>query len=178
MAEERTLARPYAEAVFDLARAGDALQRWSEALETLAAIVANPDVAALIGNPRVTDEQLAAALIDIAGDALDDKGRNLVRLLADNGRLPLMPAIAEQFAVRRAAAENRVEVEVTAAQALDEMQQNRLVEALKAHLHRDVSLHCRSDAGLIGGAVIRAGDMVIDGSVRAQLARLDQTLTH
>lgn len=177
MAEERTLARPYAEAIFDLARAGDALQGWSRALETLALIVSNPDVAAVIGNPRVEDEQITAAILAIAGQNVDAAGANLVRLLVANRRLRLLPAIAAHYADLRADAEDRVEVEVTAARALDDSQQQRIAESLGRQLRRQVSLTCRSEAGLIGGAVIRAGDLIIDGSVRAHLARLAQALT-
>lgn len=178
MAEERTLARPYAEAVFELARTRERLAEWSEALNTLATIVANADVASLIGNPRVDDAELAGAIIAIGGDAVDENGRNLVRLLTENGRLGLLPAIAELYAELRAAAENRVDVAVTAASEISEEQQQQLVKALEARLDRNVSVSYETDPALIGGALIRAGDLVIDGTVRADLARLTQTLTH
>lgn len=182
MAELRTLARPYAEAVFELARGGDKLAEWSGALDTLAAIVANEDVDALIGNPGVDDRDLAEAIVSIAGKALTAPGggqaENLVRLLAENGRLRLLPEIAAQYAGLRAAAENRVDVEVRAAGELGEKQRKALAEALEERLARQVSLSYTIDEDLIGGAVIRAGDLVIDGSVRAQLARLNRELAH
>lgn len=182
MAELRTLARPYAEAVFELARGGDKLAAWSQALDTLAAIAANEDVAALIGNPGVDDGDLAEAVVAIAGKTLDAPGgqwaQNLVRLLAENDRLRLLPEIAAQYAGLRAAAENRVDVEVSAAGELGEKQRKALAEALEKRLVRQVSLSCSIDEDLIGGAVIRAGDLVIDGSVRAQLARLSRDLAH
>jgi F-type H+-transporting ATPase subunit delta len=182
MAELRTLARPYAEAVFELAGAGDDLAAWSGALDTLAAIVANEDVAALIGNPRIDDRALAEALVAIAGDALKPAGggrpANLVRLLAENDRLRLLPEIAAQYADLRAVAENRVDVAVRAAAELGETQRRALAKALEKRLARQVSLSCTIDEDLIGGAVVRAGDLVIDGSVRAQLARLSRDLAH
>lgn len=182
MAELRTLARPYAEAIFELAHAGDELAAWSEALDTLAGIVANEDVAALIGNPGVEDTQLAEAIVAIAGEALAGPGagkaENLVRLLAENSRLGLLPEIATQYAHLRAEAENRVDVEVRTAQDLGDSQREALGKALEKRLARQVTLSCVLDEDLIGGAVIRAGDLVIDGSVRAQLARLAQNLAH
>lgn len=178
MAELRTLARPYAEAVFDLAENAGRLGEWSEALAALAAIVNHRDVAALIGNPRVDDARLANAVVDIVGDRLDDAGRNLVRLLAEKGRLPLLPAVAEHYDALRAAAESRVDAVVTAASEISEEQRKALAQALEKRLSRNVNLSADVDPGLIGGAVIRAGDLVIDGSVRAHLARLDQSLAH
>lgn len=178
MAAERTLARPYAEAVFDLAQDRGQLVQWSEALTTLTAIVCNDDVAALIGNPGVDDKELAEAIISIAGDALDEHGKNLVKLLADNGRLEVLPAINEQYAHQRALAENRVDVEVTAAIEINDEQQQQLSKSLKRRLNRDISLTFATDPTLIGGAVVRAGDLVIDGSVRAQLSRMQQALAH
>lgn len=182
MAELRTLARPYAEAVFELASAGGELGAWSGALDTLAAIARNEDVAVLIGNPGVDDRDLAEAIVAIAGKALEapggERAENLVRLLAENGRLRLLPEIAAQYGHLRAAAENRVDVEVRAAGELGDAQREALAAALEKRLARQVSLTCAIDEDLIGGAVIRAGDLVIDGSVRAQLARLNQNLAH
>lgn len=182
MAELRTLARPYAEAIFELARASDELASWSEALDTLAAIAANDDVARLVGNPGVRDADLADAIVAIAGEALSGPGagkaENLVRLLAENDRLGLLPEIAAQYAHLRAEAENRVDVEVRTAQELGDSQREALAQALEKRLARQVSLSYVLDEDLIGGAVVRAGDLVIDGSVRAQLARLVQNLAH
>lgn len=178
MAEESTLARPYAEALFELAQQEGRLAQWSEALSALTMIVSNEDVASLIGNPGVDDEALAQAIISIAGESLDEHAKNFVRLLADNGRLPVLPAISEQYAHQRAVAENRVDVEVVAASEINDEQQQQLINALKKRLKRDVSLTFSTDASLIGGAVVRAGDLVIDGSVRAQLAKLELNLAH
>lgn len=176
MAELRTLARPYAEAAFDLARGQDRLPAWDEALNGLATIVAHPDVHRLLGNPQLTDTEVADAVIGIAADDLDGGLTNLVRLLAEKARLGLMPGIAEHFAELRAAAENRVDVTVTAADEVSTAQQQALKQALEQRLARNVDLTTEVDAELIGGAVVRAGDTVIDGSVRAHLARLSNVV--
>jgi len=178
MAEMQTLARPYAQAVFELARDKDALIEWSDALAALAAIVSNDDVATLMGNPEVDDARLVDAIIAIAGDDLNADAGNLVRLLAENSRLAVVPAIAEQFEARRAAAENRVDVNVVSAAPLSSEQQDSLAKSLEKRLARTVRLTYHQDESVIGGAVIRAGDLVIDGSLRAQLERMRQSLTH
>lgn len=178
MAEPHTLARPYAEAVFELAERDDALAAWSDALAAIAAIVANDDMAALMGSPVVTDEALADTVIGIAGDDLSPAAQNFVRVLVDNGRLALAPAIAELFETRRAEAEARIDVQVTSAVALDDEQQAALGKALEQRLARSIRLRFDQDESVIGGAVIRAGDLVIDGSLRAQLERMRRSLTH
>lgn len=178
MAETSTLARPYAEALFDLARAGDRLAEWSEILELLAQVVEHEDVRLLIGNPRVDDEQLAGIILDLLGDRLDDQGRNLIRVLAEYDRLRLVPEIRRQYEALRADAENRVDVEVVSAVELPEDRHEILAKALESTLGRRVNLICRTDPELIAGAVVRAGDQVIDGSVRAQLERMKEVLAH
>jgi len=178
VAELRTLARPYAEAIFDLARDAGTLDAWAEALEHLSAIVENEDVAGLIGHPKIDDRQLAEAIISVAGAALDEEGKNLVRLLTANDRLTLLPEIRSQFASLHAAAENRIEVTVTAADELTDAQRERISKALEQRLQRNIGLSTEIDPDLLGGAIIRAGDLVIDGSLRARLARLEQSLAH
>lgn len=177
MAEIRTAARPYAEAVFELARARDRYARWSEALAALGAVVADPQVAALARDPRVPRERLAALLIDVLGSQLDEEGRNFVRLLVDYRRLPLVPAIRELYEAMRAEAEGRVEVDVRTAFPLEDRQREMLVAALRRRFGREVNLVVTVDPALIGGIEIRAGDLVIDGSVRGRLAALASRLT-
>lgn len=180
MAERYTLARPYAEAVFDLARAsgGEDLSQWSDALAALAAIVADETVAALMSNPRVSDGELADAIIETGSADFGDGARNLVRLLIDNGRLSLAPEIAELFEIERAAAEDRLDVEITSAVEISEEQQKALGDALEKRFGHKISMTFEQDDSVIGGAVIRAGDFVIDGSLTAQLARMRQSLAH
>ncbi|HET7675437.1 MAG TPA: F0F1 ATP synthase subunit delta [Gammaproteobacteria bacterium] len=172
MAEKTTIARPYAKAVFELAQAEKALPRWGDTLNALADLVRVPAVAALIAAPEVTAEKRAGILIEIAGDALDAQGRNLVRLLAEKHRLDCAPEIADEYERLRADAERVVDVEVRAPIEVDAALQQRFVAGLKHKLGRDVRLHCVVDDSLVGGAVIRAGDIVIDDSIRGKLAKL------
>ena len=176
MAETQTLARPYAEAVFELAESQGRLDEWSQALNALSTIVSNPDVAMLLNNPEVADSRLAEVVIEIGSDDLDDSSENLVRLLVANGRLGLAPAIATLYEQRKAQAEHRVDVSVTSAVEFSEEQRSALAKSLEKRLDRSVRLTFEQDEDVIGGAVIRAGDLVIDGSLRAQLERMRQSL--
>lgn len=176
MAEIYTLARPYAEAVFELAQASDEVDRWSQGLQALAAVTSNEDVSALMSNPEVADGRLADAIIDVGADDLHDQARNLVRVLAANGRLVLAPAIFELYEARRAELENRVDVDVRSASPFSDAQKTALSEALEKRLSRQVRLQFAQDDSVIGGAVIRAGDLVIDGSLSSQLERMRQSL--
>jgi F-type H+-transporting ATPase subunit delta len=178
MADRATVARPYARAAFAHAHASFELPAWSKLLGAAAATAADARVARLIGNPHVTGEQLVALLTEVAGEAGGNEGRNFLRTLAENRRLALLPEIAAQFEVLRAEIENVVDVEVIAAQAIAAPQQKRLAEALKRRLGRDVRMHTRIDETLIGGAIVRAGDLVIDGSLKGRLARLGSALTN
>lgn len=177
MAETGTMARPYARAVFEIAQQADALQAWSKGLAAVAAIVANDDVERIIGSPMISDEKLADSIIGIAADDLPAHGADYVRLLVDNDRLQLAPAIAAQFDVMRAAAEQRVGVSVTSAVEFSEKQKLDLAQSLQQRLSATVDLSFEQDDSILGGAVIRAGDLVIDRSVRAQLDRMQQSLT-
>lgn len=177
MAETITIARPYAQAVFDIAADAKAFGRWSDALQLLTLVVSDPAMNALIRNPRVPREQHSEIVIDVCGDALDEGARNLVRVLADNQRLALLPEIAALYEEYRAEAEKVVQADVASAFPLSPEQQEAIAASLKKRLGRDVTLECRIDESLIGGAVIRAGDLVIDGSVTGQMDRLASALS-
>jgi F-type H+-transporting ATPase subunit delta len=177
MADKSTIARPYAKAAFEEARAHERLGPWSAALRTAAAVVADPRVEALLGNPRVTAPELADLVIGIAGESLDEEGRNFVRTLAENGRLAMLPQISERFEELKNEAEGVIDVTVTSAVALEEPLRAKLAAALERRLRRSVRLQCATDPALIGGAVLRAGDLVIDGSLRGQLERIAYQLT-
>ncbi|MDR3419283.1 MAG: F0F1 ATP synthase subunit delta [Nevskia sp.] len=174
--ELNTLARPYAKAAFELARDSRALPHWSGALQALTGLVADPMIADLLTDPRLSRSAVAQVLIDALGQGLDAQGRNLVRLLAQNNRLAVLPAIAEEFEALRAEAERRVEVEITTAAAVADQQRVALVGAVSKRLSREVQVSWKTDASLVAGAVIRAGDLVIDGSVAGELAQLRQSL--
>lgn len=177
MADKSTIARPYARAAFEEAKANNRLGPWSEALRLGAAVVQDERVQKLLGNPHVTPKQLAELVLEIAGPQLDEPGRNFVQTLADNHRLAYLPEIAEIFDELKDAEEGIVDVTVTSAAPLDDEQRRTLADALARKLKREVRLHCDIDKSLIGGAVLRAGDLVIDGSLRSRLDRIAYELT-
>jgi F-type H+-transporting ATPase subunit delta len=172
MAEKTTVARPYAQAAFELAREHDALAAWSAMLATCAAVAGDPSVRTLLANPRVSRTASAALFVEICGAALDAHGRNFVNVLSDNRRLGLLPEIVAHYERLRADHERTVEARVAAAFELNAAQQEKLAAALKIHLGREVRLVCEVDKSLLGGAVIHAGDLVIDGSALGKLGRL------
>lgn len=177
MAESITLARPYANAAFEVAVADKALADWSAMLGTLAAVAADVKVSSLLKNPSLTAEKQSDALLAICGEEVSDKGKTMVRLLADNRRLPLLPEIAQIFEVLKAAKEKSIDIELSTAYALSDALLEQLTQALQKRLDRQVKLHTSVDQGLIGGAVIRAGDTVIDSSVRGKLNKLAESLS-
>ena len=177
MADRSTIARPYARAAFEEARADKRLGPWADAINIGAAVVKDPRVQALLDHPRVTPAELAQLVIDIAGASLDQDGQNFVRTLAENRRLGYLPEIAGIFNELKDAEEGIVDVTVTSAAPLDQKQQRSLSEALARKLKRQVRLHTQLDPALIGGAVLRAGDLVIDGSLRTRLDRIATELT-
>ena len=171
MAEKATIARPYARAAFDYAKMQGALADWSAALAAAAQVAADPRVEPLLSNPEVAAEEVTGLIAEAAG-AVTGPVRNFLDLLAENGRLGYLPEITAQYEVLRREAEKVADVEIVSAMELDEAQQARLAQALRARLGREVRMHTRTDASLIGGAIVRAGDLVIDGSLRGRLGRL------
>ena len=178
MAEYSTIARPYAQAVFGLAKHQGRLAQWSETLQLLAMVVANNDVKQLIGNPRVDKQQLMDLITGVCGKNIDDSARNFLGVLAENRRLSLLPIMAELYEAYRAEEEKVVQAELISAFPVSNEQQQKIATALKARLGREVSLNCKTDQTLLGGAIIRAGDMVIDGSVTGHLNRFANVLSH
>jgi F-type H+-transporting ATPase subunit delta len=176
MAELSTLARPYARAAFEYAAQAGELQSWSDSLSTAGSVAQQSNVVDLLSSPSVTAQQQATALIEICGDALDEKGQNFLTVLSENHRLQLLPEISLQFDILKANREKSVDVELVAAHELDAEQQQKLSEALSAKLERKVNMQVSLDKNLLGGAVIRAGDLVIDGSIRGRLAKLAESL--
>jgi len=172
VAERATIARPYAKAAFEYAHGAKALASWSQGLQAAAEIVLDARVAALTKSPLCTEADLVSLITDVAGAKLDADMQNFLRVLAENHRLLLLPEIAEQFAVLRSAAENTLDVEVVSAVALDAAQADKLSAALSKRLKRTVRMQNSVDARLLGGAVVRAGDLVIDGSLKGRLERL------
>ena len=177
MADISTIARPYAKAVFELARESGKLKERSAALAAIAAAVADPQLSRLVGSPALSRAQLAALLGEVLARDVSSDGQSLVRMLAENGRLKAAGSVAEQFEALRAEAEMRVEVEITSAAPVAAQQQTDLSAAVRKRVQREVVVAWKVDQDLIGGAVIRAGDMVIDGSVRGELEKLQTALS-
>jgi len=178
MAEISTIARPYATAVFELAKAAKNYPVWTQQLHLLAAIVADPQARSLIGNAAVKKEQVVKLITDVAGEKLDPTGRNLVKVLAEHHRLGVLAEIACQYEELRAVAEATLEAEVISAFAVDAAQQLSIANALQKRLGRKVSLTCIIDPALLGGAIVRSGNLVIDGSALGRLQMLTTRLAH
>lgn len=176
MAELTTIARPYAKAVFEYALAAQETGQWSQMLGVLARITRQSKVTALLASPALTAQQRIAAVLDICGDEISASGANFVRVVGENHRLPLLTEISAQFEHLKAQWEKTVDVEITSANELDPAMLDKFKSALKARLEREVRVQLAVDENLIGGAVIRAGDTVIDGSVRGRLSKLNETL--
>jgi F-type H+-transporting ATPase subunit delta len=176
MQEKLTIARPYAAAAFAYAAEHDALERWAAMLEALAAAVADPTLAYYIGHPKVSDAQLLELIAGVLGDRLDAHGRLFVQALIEAERLELAPEIAQLFERQRAAAAGLATVSITSAFPLTPEERARIDGAMRQRLGRDSRLEAAVDPALIGGAVIRIGDSVIDLSLRGRLAGLAQNL--
>jgi F-type H+-transporting ATPase subunit delta len=176
MAELSTLARPYAKAAFEFARDAGQLDAWAQQLATAAAVTQDDAVISVLSNPSLTAAQQAATVADVCGDALAGEARNFVAILADNKRLPLLPEIYAQFAQYKANQEKSVDVEVVSAFDMAEATSARLADVLSKKLEREVVVSTTTDSELLGGVLIRAGDLVIDGSVRGRLNKLAEAM--
>ena len=176
MAELSTLARPYAKAAFEYAVEAKDVQGWSDSLSLAASVAQQPSVKKLLSSPSATAAKQAEAVQDICGDELATACQNFISILSENRRLQLLPQISQQFEIMKANLDKAVDVEVVAASKLDAAQEKALSEALSAKLERKVNLQVSLDKSLLGGAVIRAGDTVIDGSIRGRLTKLAESL--
>jgi F-type H+-transporting ATPase subunit delta len=176
-ADKATISRPYAKAAFEDARARGRLTQWSDGLRVAAEVVRDPRVARLLDNPEVAPSELAQLIIGIAGEHLEEAARNFVLTIADNRRLGYLPEISVLFDELKDEAEGVADVTVTSAAPLDDAHRRSLADALARRLKRKVRLHCATDPALIGGAVLRSGDLVIDGSLRSKLERMAYELT-
>jgi len=177
MAERATIARPYAKAAYAYSREAGRVSQWSAWLATARDVVASEEFQKLERSPGVTTADLTGLVTGICGEALDAQARAFIAILAENGRVDFLPEIAARFEELKADDENLADAEVVSATPLDEPQKARLAGALRQRLRRDVRLHCTVDPSLIGGAVVRSGDLLIDGSLRGRLARLETELT-
>ena len=176
MAELATIARPYANAVFDLAKSGGALEIWSRMLDVLASTAQHETVSVLLASPDLSPTAKAGKLGELCGDEIDDQARKFLFALADHDRLPLLNEIMTQFEALRAEELRSLDVMVTAAYELTAGQKEALAQALSKKFEKEVALESAVDASLMGGAIIRAGDIVIDGSVKGRLTKLVDAL--
>jgi len=177
MAEVVTIARPYANAVFSIAKDKGELKAWSDLLAVLAQCVAVPNMQSIISSPSVQDEQVISLLAGVAGELMNDDARNFLALLAENNRLQLLEAIAVIYEELRAEAEQVMTADVTSAKALTPEQEANLSAALKKRFGREVTLNTDVDETLLGGAIIRAGDLIIDGSALGKLNKLANAIS-
>lgn len=172
MSELITAARPYARAVLELAREQNRYADWSEMLEFMATVAQDLSMQTALESPALNRAQSAELFISVCANSLDEQGQNFIKQLAENRRLVLLPDIAAQYEHYRADAEGKIEAEVVSARDITQQQSNNIATALKARLGREVTITTRTDPTLLGGAIIRAGDLVIDGSIRGKLNKL------
>lgn len=176
MAEQVTIARPYAEAVFRLASQGNALNEWSGMLSFMAAVAVDDQMRVLIGNPNVPAGELERLFLAVSEKALNEQGRNLVKILIENGRLDLLPFIRDLYEGLKAEHEGELEANIVSAFPLSDTQVAELKAKLEARFKRKVKAVASQDATLVGGARITIGDVVIDGSVASQLQKMANAL--
>lgn len=171
-----TIARPYALAAFEYALDKQELSAWESMLLNAAHIIENKDMADLLHSPSVTQEQLVDVFEEILHLSMDQEKKNFLSLLGEYGRLEALPEIAALFGDYRADYEKTITVQITSAVSLNAVHQQKFIDALTRRLKRKVTLECAVDESLLGGAIIRAGDMVIDGSIRGKLNRLIESI--
>jgi len=176
MSEAITTARPYAQAAFDEAQKLNDLKGWSDMLLAGAAAVANAEVAMVIASPRATGKQIEDLMRALCGVKPGSQQDNFIRVLAENGRLGILTEIAALYEALRAEAEKALEVTVSSAFELNDAQKQKITAGLTQRMNRKITLNCVTDKQLLGGVVIRAGDKVIDGSVRARLGEMANAL--
>ena len=176
MADNASIARPYAKAVFDLAQETNTFSEWSIALLRLADISNDDDFSALINDPRIEEARVTELLNELCKDVLPQGGDNLVTLLVQNDRTSALTDIEQQFSALVAKAQASINAEVITAMALNEEQKSSLVSALQARLGLKVNLEETVDATVVGGAIVKAGDLVIDGSAKGRIEKLTTAL--
>lgn len=172
MADYTTVARPYARAVYQQATETSSVDSWGQALALMTAVAGDVQMQALLDSPQLGHEQKAELMLKVLADKLNAQQQNLVKVVAENDRLKILPEISEQYEAFRAEAEGKIDAEVISAFPLSQEQEASIVAMLKEKLHREVSISSTIDASLIGGVVIKAGDTIIDGSMKSQLESL------
>lgn len=176
MSELATLARPYAVAVFKRSSETGTTEKWSKSLAFISAALKDKEISSVVANPKVSRERLSALILDICQGQVDEEGANFLKLLVQNNRLTLAPTIAELFEALKAESEGYVDVEVATAYAFSKEEQQSFTSTLEKTLSKKVHMNVVVDKSLIGGVLVRAGDRVIDGSIKGQLQQLAKRL--
>jgi F-type H+-transporting ATPase subunit delta len=176
MAEPTTIARPYAEAVFKLAEQSQTLDQWSQDLAKMAAFAGHPEVIGVLGDPNLTDKQRVQLLFDVTGGEVSNEVRNFVQVLAENGRLVLLPEIQKRFEEYKNDVRGVVDAYIDSAYPLEDTQLQTLIGDLERRFRRRINPHVNVDGSLIGGVKVVVGDTVIDGSIRGKLAGMSAAL--
>ncbi len=176
MSELATLARPYAAAVFKRAKETQSATTWSKSLAFMSAVLKNDDISVVVDNPKVNKERLSALMLDICQGHINDENENFLKLLVHNNRLSLVPAIARLFEAYKAEDEGYVEVDVLTAYALSKDAKQTFTATLEKTLGKKIHMNVTVDKSLIGGVLVRAGDRVIDGSIRGRLQHMQKAL--
>jgi F-type H+-transporting ATPase subunit delta len=177
MAELATIARPYAEAVFRLAKQGNALPAWSDALNLISTVYQDPLMQAAMANPEVTATDIERLLLAICGERIDGVARNLIQLLVHNRRLSVLAEIRELFEQLKLEDEGKVDAKISSAFPMEEAQRNQVVNMLSSQFKRKINATVTVDPDLIGGIKVEVGDKVWDASVRGRLQTMAATLT-
>ncbi|UPQ87969.1 F0F1 ATP synthase subunit delta [Vibrio sinaloensis] len=175
MADMTTIARPYAKAAFDFAVERNQLDQWGQMLSFAAEVANNEQIHELLTSSMSADK-MAELFVSICGEQVDEFGQNLIKVMAENGRLQALPDVCAEFLLLKQEHEKEITVEVTSATELSDQQKADISSKLEARLERKVQLNCSVDEALLGGVIIRAGDLVIDNSARGRLSRLSDAL--
>jgi F-type H+-transporting ATPase subunit delta len=176
MSELATLARPYAAAAFKRSLETGTTEKWSKCLAFMSAVLNDKEMSVVVGNPKVSKERLSSLILDICKDSVDEESANFLKLLIQNNRLTLAPTIAELFEVYKAENEGYVDVEVATAYAFSKEEKKSFTSVLEKTLGKKVHINVIVDKSLIGGVLVRAGDRVIDGSIKGQLQLMQKAL--
>lgn len=175
MSDMTTIARPYAKAAFDFAVEKGQLDQWGQMLSFAAEVANNEQIHELLTSSTSADK-LAEIFVAVCGEQVDEFGQNLIKVMAENGRLEALPDVCAEFLLLKQEHEKEITVEVTSATELSEQQKADISSKLETRLERKVQLNCSVDEALLGGVIIRAGDLVIDNSARGRLSRLSDAL--
>ncbi len=176
MSELATLARPYAAAVFKRAKETHATAKWSQSLAFMSAVLMNKDISVVVDNPKVNKQRLLELMLDICQGHINDENENFLKLLIHNNRLNLLTPISKLFEAYKAEDEGYIDVEVLSAYSLSKEAKHDLTTTLEKTLGKKIHMNVTVDKSLIGGVLVRAGDKVIDGSIRGRLQQLAKRL--